>query len=430
MSGGFANPIVGGGGGLVYPSVHSPNFNVANPPASPSPSWAILKNGLAYFFGLVITGGTIVGPDYILSPAGLFLYNGTPALGNLAFSFSTQTGTDPVGNPFDAGLWAYNSSGGGGAALLTGTYAALYLSPPNTAHAGAAPQVQGFADFAGAANELQFAVLYSGNETSAGDNAAVQVHSESNDGTIAAMGALVITGAQVLTWDAGGVTINGSLDVNGNTATAFLILPAVSTPTAIPGNAQVFGNANATPAAETAAGLAGTLPLVQVDISTHAAGNTATAADITKAWPVPAGDGKPGTSYVIKALASVVIGATTAEALTIGVDIGGTKTALATLGGAFNGSALGAAYDIPLEMVLTVDAVSADTPQVYLSGPLGQTSANRLATNGANMSGHANTPTFTKANPNTIAIYAQWAGAGGAGQNVQTISSKFYREGP
>lgn len=53
MSGGFANPIVGGGGGLVYPSIHSPNFSLAG-----QTGWAIMKNGNAYFFGLVTTIGS------------------------------------------------------------------------------------------------------------------------------------------------------------------------------------------------------------------------------------------------------------------------------------------------------------------------------------------------------------------------------------
>jgi hypothetical protein len=75
---GCSNPIIGGGGALVYPSIHSPNFSIANPAASPSPSWAILKSGLAYFFGLVLSGGTITGPDYIFDPTGLFFYSGTP----------------------------------------------------------------------------------------------------------------------------------------------------------------------------------------------------------------------------------------------------------------------------------------------------------------------------------------------------------------
>lgn len=117
MSDGFANPIVGGGGDLVYPSIHSPNFNLANPMASPSPSWAILKNGLAYLFGLVLSGGTITGPDYIINTAGIFIYSGAPALGNLIGSWAGAGGADAFGNVFPAG---FN--------ITTGTIAGTTLS--------------------------------------------------------------------------------------------------------------------------------------------------------------------------------------------------------------------------------------------------------------------------------------------------------------
>jgi hypothetical protein len=78
---------------------------VASPTASPTPSWAILKNGLAYFFGLVILGGgSITGPDYIINGAGIFIYGGTPAHGNLIGSWAGAAGTDAFGNAYPEGL--------------------------------------------------------------------------------------------------------------------------------------------------------------------------------------------------------------------------------------------------------------------------------------------------------------------------------------
>jgi hypothetical protein len=104
VSDGFSNPIIGGGGALVYPAIYSPGFNVANPPASVSPSWAILKTGVAYFFGLILTGGTLSGPDYVINPAGIFIYSGAPALGNLIGSWAGAAGVDAKGNAYPAGL--------------------------------------------------------------------------------------------------------------------------------------------------------------------------------------------------------------------------------------------------------------------------------------------------------------------------------------
>lgn len=64
MSGGFSNPIIGGGGSLVYPSIHSPNY-------VPSQSgWTINKDGTAEFADLTVRGKIIVeGTD-----DGIFVY--------------------------------------------------------------------------------------------------------------------------------------------------------------------------------------------------------------------------------------------------------------------------------------------------------------------------------------------------------------------
>ena len=40
---GFSNPLVGGGGALVYPSIHSPNYVLG------VSGWSINKNGTAQF---------------------------------------------------------------------------------------------------------------------------------------------------------------------------------------------------------------------------------------------------------------------------------------------------------------------------------------------------------------------------------------------
>ena len=55
---GFNNPIIGGGGSLVYPAIHSPNFV-----QTPLQGWSIDKNGNAYFGSLTLSG-TFDGNDY------------------------------------------------------------------------------------------------------------------------------------------------------------------------------------------------------------------------------------------------------------------------------------------------------------------------------------------------------------------------------
>lgn len=100
---GWGNPVVGGTA-LRIPAITSPNFNLTTPAASPTPSWAILQSGLAYLFGVTLSGGTITGPDYIINTQGIFFYSGTPASGNLIAWFAPAAGTDGFGNAFTEGL--------------------------------------------------------------------------------------------------------------------------------------------------------------------------------------------------------------------------------------------------------------------------------------------------------------------------------------
>jgi hypothetical protein len=103
MTEGWGKPVFGGGA-LRYPEIMSPNFNLANPSASPANSWALLQSGLAYIFGLVLSGGTITGPDYIINSQGIFFYSSTPAAGDLIAWFAPAAGTDQFGNGFTEGL--------------------------------------------------------------------------------------------------------------------------------------------------------------------------------------------------------------------------------------------------------------------------------------------------------------------------------------
>lgn len=105
-----------GAGVLRYPQVMSPNFNLQDPMASPAQSWALLQSGLAYLFGVVLTGGTITGPDYIVDPTGFYFYSSNPpAAGNLVQSIGVTTAaTDPPGlNAVLPGNTRYHNNGAG-----------------------------------------------------------------------------------------------------------------------------------------------------------------------------------------------------------------------------------------------------------------------------------------------------------------------------
>lgn len=82
---GFANPIIGGDGTLVYPAIHSPGF------VTGVSGWSINRDDTAEFNNLVIRG-TIFGTDYIINPAGIFFYSGTPGTSNPPGTFAKVGG--------------------------------------------------------------------------------------------------------------------------------------------------------------------------------------------------------------------------------------------------------------------------------------------------------------------------------------------------
>jgi hypothetical protein len=60
----------------------------------------------------VISGGTFEGTDFIINSAGAFFYTGTPAAGNLFLSIAAVAGTDGFGNAYKApGMTVYGASG-------------------------------------------------------------------------------------------------------------------------------------------------------------------------------------------------------------------------------------------------------------------------------------------------------------------------------
>lgn len=96
--GSFNNSVTGVDGQLAISQIISPNFSITD-----KTGWAILQSGLAYFFEVVITGGTIVGDDWVLNDQGLFFYNGAPGEGNLIVSIAPAAGTDAFGNNYPQG---------------------------------------------------------------------------------------------------------------------------------------------------------------------------------------------------------------------------------------------------------------------------------------------------------------------------------------
>lgn len=112
MGNGFSNPLVGGGGSLVYPSIHSPDFT-KGPPAV---GWSINKDGTAEFTGVTLTGGSLVIDS---AGQGVFLYSGTPTFGNLITSIANAADTDAYGNAYLKGVTSYAPDSSSGLIIAT-----------------------------------------------------------------------------------------------------------------------------------------------------------------------------------------------------------------------------------------------------------------------------------------------------------------------
>ncbi|WP_399559099.1 hypothetical protein OG762_52395 (plasmid) [Streptomyces sp. NBC_01136] len=101
----FRNPILGAGGStLLRPAIQSPNYV---PGVS---GWSLNRLGDAELNDLKLRG-TYMGQNYVISPAGLFFYSGTPAAGNMTGSWAPAAGADDFGNAYPAGLKIYSALG-------------------------------------------------------------------------------------------------------------------------------------------------------------------------------------------------------------------------------------------------------------------------------------------------------------------------------
>lgn len=115
MSEGFANPIIGGGGGLVYPSIHSPDF------VEGTTGWSIDKNGNAEFNSLQLLGGGVQALVVIGGVTYAISLNQVGAL--MGMEVAAVTAGDAPYSP--AGVFAESSTANAQAFLVSGQETAL-----------------------------------------------------------------------------------------------------------------------------------------------------------------------------------------------------------------------------------------------------------------------------------------------------------------
>lgn len=94
---GFENNIINALNALIRAAIHSPNF------VTGVSGWSINKDGSAEFNNLTIRG-TFQGTDWVINSSGLFMYDPTEALGNLAISITAKPVTGPLGESVPSGI--------------------------------------------------------------------------------------------------------------------------------------------------------------------------------------------------------------------------------------------------------------------------------------------------------------------------------------
>lgn len=165
----------------------------------------------------VINGGIITGASIIADGTGseYLGYSGTPAAGNLVLAIAPTAGSDGLTNSWSQGISVFDSADNF-ISLIPGSTNYIKMWSGAT-HTMQPPYIYGSLENAGLTTEFQFLAMVSGQQVGSTGNAAVQLFSDSNDGsTETANGSLVITGTSIASWNATGFTINQPLIVNDN----------------------------------------------------------------------------------------------------------------------------------------------------------------------------------------------------------------------
>ena len=193
---GFQHSIAGGQGSLIVNSFQSPDF------ISGVQGWQVTKNGDVEFnsgtFRGTVTGGEFKGNNFIINANGQFFYSGIPASGNLLISIAGSNTSDPFGTAVGQGISVIGSSGSQINIEDNGSEAIITLAGSGLTSSTNSAQIITEALQAGVANERSALAISSGKENNR-DDAALQLFSQSADGTIAANAIIEFGGTVVLT---------------------------------------------------------------------------------------------------------------------------------------------------------------------------------------------------------------------------------------
>lgn len=310
---------------------------------------------------LVITNTLIV----FGTAGGIFVYNGTPALGNPPIFWATSASTDPFGNPipstvgltgmgtFEAGNTIINSSG-----------IFVYSSTPALGNL--------LASFAGAAGTDSF-----------------------------------------------GNVFQQGLDVNGA-----IILTATAAPNT-PGAGSVGLFANASGALQIVDSGSFVKDIVRGSNSTTGgvAGNNTTVTQLSAVFEI-APDLGGGGLVEISTSFNAIFGATANETFALMYSLNGAAAVtVATIGAALGN--LGVVFDGNIKLCMRlVTSGSSGTVRIWIEGGILLAAQNITTTSTASIASNVLTGiAYNGTVTNTLALFGQWGGAGGAAQTFTTFGS-------
>lgn len=164
--------------------------------------------------------------DTIINQNGIFIYHGTPTLGNLKISIAPFAGTDNFGNVYTDNVAAYNIvvPGGGYAQIAANPTTGLpylVLNPPDWSTLAAFPTIVSQTVNAGLVNEYLQMYLESGWESAPGSagNAVIKAQSRSNDATVPSLISLAADTSNAVKQDGNTYTLGSSLLVSTSNTT-------------------------------------------------------------------------------------------------------------------------------------------------------------------------------------------------------------------
>ena len=171
--------IITGTAGGVF--VYNGTPGLGNPPIAWMTSGTTdpYGNPLPYDSTLGIAStATFSAGDTLITPNGIFTYSGTPSASDLVASLTGSATTDPFSTDAQAGITAYGSSGAYAqmspeSSLSGQEWPSVYLLPGGQAHINQAPVVTSYLQSAGAANEVCGILLQSGSEDNSAPNGGV-----------------------------------------------------------------------------------------------------------------------------------------------------------------------------------------------------------------------------------------------------------------